>query len=114
MPARTLLLALYLACAALVGPASAGPQRGSDRWGVAQDHGEGRGGRNGRNDRDEGRAQNLVPLRDVIGMLRSRYGGEQVSVSLERGPRPTYFIRWRMPDGSYRDFRVDAESGQVR
>lgn len=49
------------------------------------------------------------PLREVIGELRSRYGGEYVDHYVEEGGRPLYVIRWRMPDGSYRDFRVPAE-----
>lgn len=57
--------------------------------------------------------QRLRPIREVIDTLRARYGGEYVGHRLEDGPRPTYVVRWRMPDGvTYRDFRVDAVSGR--
>lgn len=52
--------------------------------------------------------QAVRPLRDVVEELRSRYGGELISARLEDGGRPVYLIRWRMPDGQVRDFRVDA------
>lgn len=55
-----------------------------------------------------GGQQDVRPLRDVVEELRARYGGELVSARLEQGGRPFYEIRWRMPDGQYRDFRVDA------
>ena len=39
--------------------------------------------------------------------LRARYGGERSSPRLEQsGDRPVYVLRWRMPDGEVRDFRV--------
>jgi len=60
---------------------------------------QGRGG--------EGR-QAVRPLREVVDELRSRYGGELISARLEEGGRPIYVLRWRMPDGQVRDFRVDA------
>jgi uncharacterized membrane protein YkoI len=56
--------------------------------------------------------QEIRPLRDVVEMLRSRYGGELISARLEQGGRPIYVIRWRMPDGEVRDFRIDAVSGR--
>lgn len=63
-------------------------------------------------DRDD-RQLRIRPLREVLDMLRARYGGEYVSHRLEDGPRPVYVIRWRMPDGvTVRDFRIDAVSGQ--
>lgn len=55
-----------------------------------------------------GGQQDVRPLRDVVEELRSRYGGELISARLEDGGRPIYLIRWRMPDGQVRDFRVDA------
>ena len=65
-------------------------------------------------DRDQDR-QRILPLREVLDMLRARFGGEYVSHRVEDGPRPIYVIRWRMADGvTTRDFRVDAVSGQVR
>jgi hypothetical protein len=49
------------------------------------------------------------PLRDAVDELRSRYGGSFVSQQcLEDGGRPIYLIRWRMPDGQLRDFRVSS------
>lgn len=101
---RTLLLAALAAVTAFAGPASAqgrGPTIEPGWVMPAQDRGE-------------NRQQEIRSVREVIGMLRARFGGEHVSVELEQGARPTYSIRWRMPDGSYRDFRVDAVSGQIR
>jgi uncharacterized membrane protein YkoI len=54
------------------------------------------------------RGQDIRSLREVVDMLRSQHGGELISARLEDGPRPFYVIRWRMPDGRVRDFRVDA------
>ena len=34
--------------------------------------------------------------------------GDLISARLEDGPRPVYVLRWRMPNGDVRDFRVDA------
>lgn len=52
--------------------------------------------------------QDIRPLREVVDEMRSRYGGELISARLEDGGRPIYVIRWRMPDGEVRDFRVNA------
>jgi len=52
--------------------------------------------------------QDIRPLREVVDILRGRFGGELISARLEDGPRPVYVIRWRMPDGEVRDIRVDA------
>lgn len=52
--------------------------------------------------------QDIRSLREVVEELRARYGGDLISARLEDGGRPVYFIRWRMPDGQVRDFRVDA------
>lgn len=54
------------------------------------------------------RPQNIRPLREVVAELQARHGGELISARLEDGGRPIYVIRWRMPDGQVRDFRVDA------
>jgi uncharacterized membrane protein YkoI len=54
------------------------------------------------------RNQDIRPLREVVEELRSRYGGELINARLEDGGRPIYVIRWRMPDGQVRDFRVNA------
>jgi len=51
----------------------------------------------------------LRPIRDIVEELRARYGGEYQGHRLEQGARPIYVIRWRMPDGELRDFRVNAE-----
>jgi uncharacterized membrane protein YkoI len=56
----------------------------------------------------EERQQSIRPLREVVAELQSRYGGELISARLEDGGRPIYVIRWRMPDGQVRDFRVNA------
>jgi uncharacterized membrane protein YkoI len=55
------------------------------------------------------RGRDIRPLREVVEILRGRYGGELISARLEDGARPVYVLRWRMPDGEVRDFRVDAE-----
>jgi hypothetical protein len=66
---------------------------------------QGRGERGERGER--GPAQCTRPLRDAIDELRSRYGGSYVGHDcLEQGGRAIYVIRWRMPDGQLRDFRV--------
>ncbi|MBC7770642.1 MAG: hypothetical protein H7124_17810 [Phycisphaerales bacterium] len=52
--------------------------------------------------------QAIRPLREVVEELRSRHGGDLISARLEDGGRPFYLIRWQMPDGQVRDFRVDA------
>jgi len=54
------------------------------------------------------RQQDIRPLREVVDILRSRYGGELISARLEDGARPVYVLRWRLPSGEVRDFRVDA------
>lgn len=55
-----------------------------------------------------GEARNIRSLREVVDEVRSQYGGELISARLEDGPRPIYVLRWRMPDGQVRDFRVSA------
>lgn len=54
------------------------------------------------------RARDIRSLREVVDELRSRYGGDLISARLEDGARPVYVLRWRMPNGDVRDFRVDA------
>lgn len=63
---------------------------------------------------DRGQRQQIRPLREIVAMIRSRYGGEMVGSQLVDSGRPTYFIRWRLPNDEYRDFQVDAVSGQIR
>lgn len=52
--------------------------------------------------------QDIRSLREVVDEIRSQYGGELISARLEPGPRPIYVLRWRLPDGQVRDFRVSA------
>jgi len=59
-------------------------------------------------DRRGGREEGIRPLREVVAELRARYGGDLIDARLEDGGRPIYVIRWRMPNGDVRDFRVDA------
>ena len=101
MRMRTLLLSSLLALALGAPMASAryNPPPVTPNWVMpsqGRDHGDHRG-------------QNIRPLRDVVDELRSRYGGELISARLEDGPRPTYVLRWRLPDGQVRDFRVPAD-----
>ncbi|MGE0595446.1 MAG: PepSY domain-containing protein [Hyphomonadaceae bacterium] len=63
---------------------------------------------------DRGQQRAILSLRDIVDMVRTRYGGELISARLEQGPRPVYVLRWRMPDSQVRDIRVDAASGQFR
>lgn len=97
MRLRTLLLSAMLVLS-LGAPAHArfNPQAVTPNWVMPT---QGRG--------DE-RPQSIRPLREVVEELRSRYGGDLISARLEDGPRPTYVLRWRLPDGQVRDFRVDA------
>lgn len=57
--------------------------------------------------RDRG-GSDVRPLREIVSELRAQYGGELISARLEQGGQPVYVIRWRMPDGQVRDFRVSA------
>jgi|SRR5688572_9728562 uncharacterized membrane protein YkoI len=59
-------------------------------------------------DRRGDRGRDIRSLREVVAELQSRYGGDLISARLEDGPRPVYVLRWRMPNGDVRDFRVDA------
>jgi uncharacterized membrane protein YkoI len=100
MRARRLIFAALLALAAQAPAATARPPVVQPTWVMPAQ------------DRDNDR-QRIRPLREVLDMLRARYGGEYVSHRLEDGPRPIYVIRWRMADGiTTRDFRVDAVTGQ--
>lgn len=60
--------------------------------------------------------QNLLSVRDIIEMVRGRYGGEPMgSPRLEQGGgRPFYVLSWRFPDEVVREVRVDAVTGQMR
>jgi uncharacterized membrane protein YkoI len=98
MWAKTLLLSALVATGAVAAPVSA-QQRAAPAFQAqnlipSQDRGN--------------RGQDIRPLREVVDSLRGRYGGELISARLEDGARPVYVLRWRMPDGEVRDFRVDA------
>jgi uncharacterized membrane protein YkoI len=57
--------------------------------------------------------QRILSVRDVVEIVRGRYGGELISARLEQSDRPFYVLRWRFPNESVEDIRVDAASGQV-
>lgn len=63
---------------------------------------------------DRGNRQNILPLREIVDMVRSRFGGDLIGARLEQGQRPVYVLRWRMPNSDVQDIRVDAVSGQFR
>lgn len=100
LAAKSLLLSALVALCATVAPVSASPRPvlAQPDWIMPA---QGR-------DRGRGEQQSVRPLREVVGELRARYGGELISARLEDGGRPIYVIRWRMPDGETRDFRVPA------
>lgn len=94
---RTLLLSAALAASASAAPANArglGPAVYPNMVMPVQARGERRG--------------DIRSLREVVEEIRSQYGGELISARLEEGGRPIYVLRWRMPDGQVRDFRVSA------
>lgn len=96
MWARSILLAALIALGAHAAPVDARPgaQAVQPNWIMPV--------------QDRRGDQNIRSLREVVDMLRAQHGGELISARLEQGSRPIYVIRWRMPDGSVRDFRVDA------
>jgi len=98
MWAKTLLLSAIAAVGANAAPVDAHPglQLAQPSWVTPAQA------------RGDGRQQNIRSLREVVSELQARYGGELISARLEDGGRPFYLIRWRMPDGQVRDFRVDA------
>lgn len=104
MWAKTLLLSAIVAAGAFAAPVEARPNTYTPvfqpDW-VLPAQGRDR-------DRDERRQQSLRPLREVVSELRARHGGEYIAHRLEDGARPIYVIRWRMPNGQVRDFRVSA------
>ncbi len=63
---------------------------------------------------DRGSRQNILPLREIVDMVRSRFGGDLIGARLEQGQSPVYVLRWRMPNSDVQDIRVDAVSGQFR
>ena len=100
MWAKTLLLSAIIAVGANTSPVHARPNPALVQPGWVMPA-QGR-------DRGENRQQSLRPLREVVQELRARYGGEFVGYDIEEGARPIYVITWRMPDGQYRVFRVNA------
>lgn len=101
MRAKAILLSAIAVFAALPAAAAARPLRFQPDWIMpVQD--------------DRGERQRLISSREVVSMLRSRYGGELVHLELVRGERPFYEVRWRMPNSELRDFTVDAVTGQIR
>jgi uncharacterized membrane protein YkoI len=58
--------------------------------------------------------QDVLPLREIVDMVRARFGGDLIGARLEQGQRPVYVLRWRMPNNDVQDIRVDAVSGQFR
>jgi uncharacterized membrane protein YkoI len=99
MWAKSLLLSAFVAVGANTAPVHARPSTPvfQPDWVMPT---QGRGENN--------RQQSIRPLREVVAELQARYGGELISARLEDGGRPIYVIRWRMPDGQVRDFRVNA------
>ena len=53
-------------------------------------------------------------LRDAEAILQRRFGGRLNDAHLQPGEHPYYVIRWEMPNGDFRDFVVDALTGEVR
>ena len=51
--------------------------------------------------------QESRPLREVVEELQRQYGGELISARRSEDGQ-SYVIRWRMPNGDVRDFRVSA------
>lgn len=97
MWAKSLLLSAAIAAGAVTGPVNAtqrGPVFQAQTLIPAQDRGE--------------RSHDIRSLREVVDELRSRFGGDLISARLEDGRSPVYVLRWRMPDGQVRDFRVPA------
>lgn len=94
MWAKALLLSTAFASSALSAPATAElrPLVQQSQIIAIQDHGE----------------RGLRQLPEIISDLQSRYGGQYLGYRLEDGSPPIYVIRWRMPNGEVRDFRVPA------
>ena len=102
---RSLLFALALLAAA---PAADARPPFGPQWAMPQ--GDNRGQQ--RNAQERVR---VLPLREVIDMVRAQRGGDLIDVlSLQdQGPRPYYVLRWRMGDGRVAELRVDAGNGRV-
>ncbi|MEJ0060449.1 MAG: hypothetical protein WDM79_13120 [Terricaulis sp.] len=66
-----------------------------------------------RQERAGDNSQRILSVRDVVEIVRGRFGGELISARLEQSSRPFYVLRWRFPNESVEDIRVDAATGQV-
>ena len=93
---KSLLLAAALCAMTVPAHALAAPQPFPGQWIMPVQ------------DRGAQRQHAVRPLPEVVESLRAQHGGELINARLEDGDRPIYVIRWRMPDGQVRDFRVDA------
>jgi hypothetical protein len=106
MVLRALTLALALIAAPVAMAAPAGTQMAQVE---IQSQGfipvQGRGGERG---------APRFQLREVVDMVRARFGGDLINAHVEGGPNPIYVLRWRMPNNDVRDIRVDAMTGQFR
>ena len=58
--------------------------------------------------------QSHLMLHDVEAILHRLYGGRLNNAQFQDGDHPYYVVRWEMPNGDFRDFTVDAVTGQVR
>ena len=97
MWAKSLFLSAFLAVSAVAAPIDASPRAHLLEPSLfIQTQGRGE------------RGQDIRSLREVVDEIRAQYGGELISARLEDGGRPIYVLRWRMPDGQVRDFRVSA------
>lgn len=110
MMLRAILLAAMLIAVPLGGAATAQAQEfRPDR--IMPDPGYGYGRER---DRDERRAPRARPLREIVEIVRRQRGGDLIDVlDQQGGERPYYVLRWRLDNGVVRDFRVDAQSGQI-
>ena len=109
MWAKSVLLSALVATGAITSPVDVGqraPMASMQQLFVPIQDRHRRGGDD--NGRDK-RSQDIRPLRDAVEEVRAQAGGgELLSARLEQGSQPFYVIRWRMPDGQVRDFRVSA------
>jgi hypothetical protein len=57
----------------------------------------------------------LMPLRNVMSMIRTRTPGRLLDAGIEPGPagRPAYRVRWAAAGGRRIDFIVDAATGAI-
>ena len=98
------ILALSVFASAQAGAAAAQGDSLGANWGLQQ--GEAR---------DKVRAGQLVPLGQVVELVRRRTPGRLLNAGLEQdgGGRSVYRIRWAAADGRRVDVIADAATGQV-